>query len=188
VIAYAAQRLHPRTTELLQHLERHRANLRAELDATPVELREKKPAPDRWSAAEVLEHLAIVEQQIGGLLKRGLRRAMADGPLPPDADHSPIVPTLDGERLLDRERRLQAGQAVVPSRSLTAEQAWAELVTANQALRDVVLAADGLVTTAIKAPHPFLGELTFHQWIAFVGFHEARHVAQIRATAAALRT
>jgi len=38
----------------------------------------------------------------------------------------------------------------------------------------------------ICGPHP-LGELGFHQWIAFVGLHESRHGAQIRATAPVLR-
>ena len=180
--------MHTRTTELLQHLEHHRAILREALDATPEELRGRKPAPERWSVAEVLEHLAIVEQQIGALLQRGLRRAMAGGTLPKDTDHSPVVPTVDAAQLLDRERRLQARQGVVPSRGLLAGQAWTELATSRAVLRDVVLAADGLVTASIVAPHPFLGELTFHQWIVFVGFHEARHAAQIRATTAALRS
>lgn len=178
---------HPRTTELLQHLEQTRAVLREALDAAPLPLRERKPAPERWSVAEVLEHLAIVEQQIGALLQRGLRRAMADGPLPQDLDHTPVVPTIDAARVLDREQRLQARQAVVPSRGLTAEQAWRELDASRAVLRNVLLAADGLVTTSIKAPHPFFGELTFHQWVAFLGFHEARHAAQIRSTAAALQ-
>jgi hypothetical protein len=178
---------HPRTTELLQHLEQNRAILREALDAAPLPLRERKPAPERWSVAEVLEHLAIVEQQIGALLQRGLRRTTADGPLPPDTDHTPVVPTIDATQLLDRERRLQARQPVLPSRGLTADQAWRELDASRAKLREVVLAADGLVTTSIRAPHPFLGELTFHQWIAFVGFHEARHATQIRSTTAALQ-
>lgn len=170
----------------MQHLERNRAVLREALEATPPALRAKKPAPERWSVAEVLEHLAIVEAQIGKLLKRGLRTALAAGPLPADPHHAPVVPTIDAARLLDRERRLQATQGIMPSRALTAEQAWAELGASRTALREVVLAADGLVTDSICAPHPFFGELTFHQWLAFVGFHEARHAAQIRATAAAL--
>ncbi|HEX6813490.1 MAG TPA: DinB family protein [Planctomycetota bacterium] len=179
--------MHPRTAELLQHLEQNRAILRRALDGAPLPLRERKPAPERWSAAEVLEHLAIVEQQVGALLRRGLRRALADGALPRDPDHTPVVPTIDAQLLLDRERRLQAREGVAPSRGLTAEQAWTELESSRAVLRDVLLAADGLVTSSIRAPHPFLGELTFHQWIAFVGFHEARHAAQIRATVAALR-
>jgi hypothetical protein len=178
--------MHARTQELLDHLRAGRATLREALDAVPAALRERKPAADRWSAAEVLEHLAIVEGQIAALLKRGLRRALADGALAADADHAPVVSTVDAEALLDRERTFRARPEVSPSRGWTAEQAWSELDRSRTSLREVVLAADGLDTRSIRAPHPFLGELAFHQWIVFVGFHEVRHAAQIRALPPAL--
>jgi hypothetical protein len=31
-----------------------------------------------------------------------------------------------------------------------------------------------------KFPHPAFGELTAHEWLALVGGHEARHIAQIK--------
>jgi hypothetical protein len=133
--------------------------------------------------AEVLQHLAIVERQIAALLQRRLRAAM---PLPPDPERSAVLATVDAERLLDRERRLQAGPAAQPAEPMIADEAWRTLESTRASLSEVLLAADGLDTGAVRAPHPFLGELTFHQWIAFVGFHEARHAAQIRATVAEL--
>jgi hypothetical protein len=178
--------MHPRTRELLDHLTTHRATLRAALDAVSPAERERQPAPDRWSAAQVLEHLAIVEGQIAALLKRGLRRALADGVLPADLEHAPVVPSIDAQALLDRERTFAARPEVSPSHGWTAAHAWAELERSRTSLREVLLAADGLDTRAIRAPHPFLGALTFHQWIAFAGFHEARHAAQIRALPPAL--
>jgi hypothetical protein len=183
---YPAVAVQPPTLELLQHLERNRAVLRQALEEAPPELRERRPAPDRWSVAEVLEHLAIVERQISKLLDRGLRTALASGPLPAGSDASPVLPTIDAQRLLDRGRRLEAGERVRPSQGLTAAAAWLLLQETRASLQGVLLAGDGLRTDAITAPHPSLGALTFHQWFAFVGFHEARHAAQIRATAATL--
>ncbi|MCA8949108.1 MAG: DinB family protein [Planctomycetes bacterium] len=177
---------HPRTQELLTHLEHHRGAVRAALEMTPSALRDRSPAPERWSVAEVLEHLAIVERQVAGLLKRGLRLAQQDAPLPAERCTDPVLPTVDGEALLDRERKLVAGQTARPSRFLSADQAWLELEASRAMLCDVVLAADGLATDGVVAEHPFLGPLTFLQWVAFVGFHESRHAAQIRETAAAL--
>ena len=60
--------MHPRTEELLTHLEETRAALHAAVDAVPSSLRETRPAADRWSVAEVLEHLGRVEEQITRLL------------------------------------------------------------------------------------------------------------------------
>jgi hypothetical protein len=178
--------MHPRTIELLRHLDAHRATLRAAFDAMPEALRMTPPAPGRWSAAQVLEHLATVEAQVAALLKRGLRAALANGPVPPDPDHSPVLPTIDAALLLDRERKVAAPAAAQPNQGLGPDDAWRALAASRTSAREVLLAADGLATHSIRAPHPALGELTFHQWFAFLGYHEARHAAQIRATAAAL--
>jgi uncharacterized damage-inducible protein DinB len=179
--------MHPRTEELLAHLDRHRDRVRQALDAAPLGLREQQPAADRWSVAGVLEHLGVVESQLTLLLKRGLRAAQASGQLPPDADTDAIVPTVDAARLLDRERRIQAREALHPHGGMTATQAWQQLEQSRLALRDLVLSADGLDTGVVKAPHPVLGVLDFRQWVVFVGLHEARHAAQIEATVAALQ-
>jgi len=60
--------MHPRTEELLRHLDANRAVLHAAVDAVPPALRERKPGPDRWSVAETLEHLSRVEEGITRLL------------------------------------------------------------------------------------------------------------------------
>ncbi len=44
--------------------------LRRTVEAVPVALRSRRPAPDRWSAAEVVDHIAIVEEQILQLFTR----------------------------------------------------------------------------------------------------------------------
>jgi hypothetical protein len=180
--------MHPRTSELLRHLDGHRAVLQQALDAVPPGLREWMPAPDRWSVAEVLEHLGIVERRVAKMLGDGILAAQRDGPLPPDPDHAAILPTIDAQQVLDRERAFMAREAVQPRSGATAAEAWDRLQQSRQALRGVLMAADGLRTDSIRVPHPFLGELTFHQWIAFVGLHESRHAAQIRATIAGLQS
>ncbi|HEX5050773.1 MAG TPA: DinB family protein [Planctomycetota bacterium] len=177
--------MHVRTRELLAHLEQHRDTLRAAVHATSPPLRDRKPAPDRWSAAEVLEHLGLVESQVAVLLRRGLRSAQAGGPLPRAAAHV-HARTIDERQLLDRERVLRAGAGVAPGKGLTSDAAWQALETSRAALHAVVLAADGLATDTVRAPHPFFGDLDFDQWVRFVGLHEARHAAQIRATTASL--
>ncbi len=177
--------MHPRTEELLRHLDSRREDLRRAIDGAPEGLRAKRPGEGRWSVAEVVEHLAIVERQIVALLRRGLRSAEANGPLPPEHDSSPVLPTIDEKALLDRERRYQAGPAVRPT-GASLDASWASLQQSRADLRAALLAVDGRATDTIRAPHPFFGELTFAQWHAFVGYHEARHTAQIRATTAEL--
>lgn len=172
--------MHPRTQELLTHLAACHAESRAALDAVPPDQRTRKPAPDRWSAAEVVEHLAVVERSVAGLLRRGLEQVRAAGPLPVEDRTSLVLPTLDAELLLDRERRIVAIARVVPTGTVDAEAAWSQFDEARRATVEMLKSVDGLRTDAVHAPHFALGELEFAQWIAFLGLHERRHAAQIR--------
>jgi hypothetical protein len=106
--------MHARTTELLDHLARQREVLHASVDAAPPTIRSLRPTPQRWSIVEVLEHLLIVERQVTALLRRGVQKAEAAGPLPDDPETAPVLPTIDGAMLLDRERRVTAGPQVQP--------------------------------------------------------------------------
>jgi uncharacterized damage-inducible protein DinB len=177
--------MHARIRELLDHLDGRRSDLVRAVAAVPTGLRERRPGPDRWSVAEVLEHLALVERRVGGLVATQLATARQAG-LGVDTESSPVVPTLDVEALLDRSRRLAAGAAVHPTEGLDASAAWTRLDQARAALVDTLTAADGLALGEVSVPHARLGELTLYQWVAFVGAHEGRHAAQIREIGAEL--
>jgi uncharacterized damage-inducible protein DinB len=56
--------MHPRTEEVLNYLEERRADLRAAVDSVPVEMRNKQPGADRWSVAQVLDHLTIIDRRV----------------------------------------------------------------------------------------------------------------------------
>lgn len=174
--------MHPRTSELLTHLETTRADLRAAVDSIPAELRDKQPTPDTWSVAQVLEHLAHTESGVTALLERGIRKLERAG-LQPATDASPVLPTIDAKKLLDRATKFTAPETVRPTKNLNSAQAWQVLTNSRASLLDTLKAADGIEVESIRRAHPFLGELGFHQWVAFVGLHESRHAAQIRATA-----
>ncbi len=69
--------MHPRTEELIAHLAAGRDALRLAVDAVPVPLRHRRPSPDRWSVADVVHHLSIVEGQIARLLAARIDAARA---------------------------------------------------------------------------------------------------------------
>ena len=169
---------HPRTQELLQYLDEQRAVLRAAFEAVPATQRDLVPAPGRWSAAGNIEHLAIVEARVSARLSALLAEARAAG-LGPEPDPSPVIPTLDAGRAMDRKTALTAPEALAPT-GLSAEAAWAALEEAGTKVREVLHASDGLAIGTLSLPHPLVGPLTAYHWIAFVGAHEARHAAQIR--------
>lgn len=171
--------VHPRTTELLRHLDVQHERLRNAVESIPKAQREKKPNPDRWSVAEVIEHLSIVETRIARVFDAKLTEARNAGAVREERDSSPVVGSIDMDRVLDRSRRITAAESNLPSGKLDAEAAWSALERARTALRDSVQAADGLALGEIVQPHPVLGPINLYQWIAFVGGHEARHAAQV---------
>jgi len=177
--------MHPRTHELLDHLARNRAELRAAVDSVPVELRERRPAPERWSVAEVLEHLVIVENAVTDRFTHQVAAARADG-LGPDIETAPVVPTLNVSFVLNRTHRIVAVEAARPRGTYDAEAAWTALEQSRERLGAALRDADGISLGTFTRPHPALGELNPYQWIAFVGAHEARHAAQIREIGAAV--
>lgn len=177
--------MHPRIREVLDHLDTQRAELERAVAAVPPALRDLRPAPERWSVAEVLEHLALVEGQITRLLQNLIESARAAG-LGPEQETSPVVPTADLSRILDRSRPVSAGAASTPRAGLDANVAARELAQQREVLRSIILSADGLALTKVTAPNPVLGPLNAYQWVLFVSVHEARHTAQIREISAAL--
>ena len=176
--------MHPRTEEILRHLDANRVVLRAAVDAVPVALRETRPDPDRWSVAEVLEHLGRVEEGLTRLLS--LRLAEHAATLVPETETSSVVSRLDHARIIDRSYRVTAGERVVPRGEMDSATALASLERSREKLRELVLQHDGVAITPVTHPHPALGVIDAYQWLVFIGSHEARHANQIREIGASL--
>ena len=172
--------MHPRIRELSEYLDAQRAVLREAFEGVPAALRDQAPAPGRWSAAGVVEHLALVEQRIAGVLLAKITAARAAG-LVEEPSTDPILPSVNVAAVLDRSRRVETPSIGAPT-GLSAEAAWAALEQSRTSLRNVLHAGDGLALETITHPHPIFGRLSAYQWFAFVGAHEARHAAQIRET------
>src|SRR5215213_1139739 len=81
--------VHPRIVELTEYLRRQNGVLRRAYDAVPLDRRTARPAPERWSAAEVVQHVMLVNRSIAKLL----RRLIADaGALARETESTPVIP------------------------------------------------------------------------------------------------
>lgn len=160
-----------------------RERLRAAVDSIPVDARQTRPAPDRWSVAEVLEHLSLVEGRVGMLL----------GSFVPDAPRleagvTGTATALDRTGLRNRSTRVDAPAPIQPTGSLNASDAWAALERTRQQLLMVLdrIEAEHVDLSKVSRPHPVLGPLDGYQWIEAAGGHEERHTLQIVEIAGAL--
>ncbi len=178
--------MHPRLTELFAYMDAERRALRETLDAVPEHERSARPAADRWSVRDILEHLLIVESRVAGAVATAIAQAKEAG-LEPERDESSVLSAAERGRYLDRSRKLSAPARIHPSGADDVEALRGSLEAARASLKAAALTGDGLALGAVTQPHPVFGALTIYQWLAFMAGHEARHTAQMREVVAQLR-
>ena len=176
--------MHPRIEELVDALDSRRAELTCAVNEVPTSARNRRPSEDRWSVAEVLEHLALVEENIAQRIKQLVTEQRANG-LGAERDSTSVAQTFDSAFMLDRTRKRVAREAVQPRTGIDAAAAWTHLEHARQVTKDTLRELNGMSLSEVSAPHPALGSLNGYQWFLFLAAHEARHTAQIREIMAA---
>jgi hypothetical protein len=167
--------------EIYEHIDRTRARLVAAVENLSGEQHAFRTAPDRWSVAELVEHLSIVEGNVVGLLQKLLGKseeAGAAAPTVPDLFADPV----SIEEFVERSRvaKYEAPERIRP-KGLPLPDTLALMKdsrAALHALRPRIERADG---RALRFPHPAWGPLDLYQWLLFIGAHEDRHLAQIEA-------
>ncbi|HSP62293.1 MAG TPA: DinB family protein, partial [Pyrinomonadaceae bacterium] len=85
--------MHPRIEEVLNYLDGERSALREAVELVSPELRDQSPGPDRWSVAQVLQHLASIENRIGMGMTKWIADARAGG-TGPETETSSVVNNL----------------------------------------------------------------------------------------------
>jgi hypothetical protein len=133
-----------------------------------------KAGPDRWSIAEVAEHIAISESTILQLIND---KIMSAPPLPEGTERIGDRKVIDV--ITDRSQKAQAPEFLQPTRRYATREA---LVKDFEAAREKTIAFVRAPDTDLRAhaaPHPALKSLDAYQWVLLVAAHSARHTAQI---------
>jgi len=135
-----------------------------------------KPAPDKWSIAEVAEHVTLTEQLLLAKVQEALR-----SPAQPDWKRKTAGKTKFLLRVVaPRRGRARAPKEVRPSE----ERSKAEAVRRFQEVRAGTVRfaqetqAEMNVRTA-RHPFPVFGDLSAFQWLLYIPTHMDRHVRQM---------
>jgi uncharacterized damage-inducible protein DinB len=174
--------MHPRIKEVVEALDSRRAELARAVNEVPTSARGRRPSEDRWSVAEVLEHLALVEENIPQRVKALVTEQRTN----PERESTSIAETIDSAFMLDRSKKRVAREAMQPRSGVDAAAAWTRLERARQVTHETLRELDGVALSDVSAPHPALGPLNGYQWFLFLAAHEGRHTAQIREITAAI--
>ncbi|AEB11106.1 DinB family protein [Marinithermus hydrothermalis] len=154
----------------LRHLERSRREVLEVVEGLDEARFFRKPEPEAWCAAEVLEHIARVEDSAARVIRR-LRRAVGGEPLPQ-------VRVAPGRFRPDG--RAVAPEVVAPKGGLSRAEVLRMLGAARAFLLAEVHASEEVLEAPVTFPHPFFGALTALGWLRVAAFHERHHLRQLR--------
>jgi DinB superfamily len=135
-----------------------------------------KPAPDRWSVAEVSEHIAISESTLLGLVQG---KIMASPAAPEKRADDKFTDQQILAMIPDRSHKAQAPEFLKPTNRWATRE---ELVSAFEKSRDATIDYVRTTNDDLRdhfGTHPTLGTLDAYQWILLISAHSERHTKQI---------
>jgi hypothetical protein len=133
-----------------------------------------KPAPDRWSVAEVTEHIAAAEDLLRGMIVEKVLTA----PPRAEADDVKGIDQMVLAKIPDRTNKVQAPEPLRPTNRFGSPAgSLKHFQETRQQTIDFLNTHDDLRAHAADSP---LGKkLDAYEWILFIGGHSERHTKQI---------
>ena len=174
-VAAAAQTLNQEDRDsALKYLESTEQGV---LDATKGLTAEQwnfKQAPDRWSVAEVAEHIAAAEDLLFGMITTQVMKA----PARPAGEDVKAVDQMVLTGVPDRSHKAQAPEPLKPTNRFgSPEAALKHFQESRQKTIDFLQKTDDLRAHASDSP---LGKkLDGYEWLLFIAAHSERHTKQI---------
>lgn len=172
---------------VVKSLESAQSRLRRLTDGIPESAWNKRPGPDRWSAAECVEHLNITTRAYLPRLRDALAKAR-EGRRPPKKHYRRdptgwFLSTMIGPlRQVGKFRflRVKTMPDFVPKPDLSRTQVLSDFVRLQGELISLVKSADGLAIDEVKIVSPFgeRGRYSAYSAFVIVARHEHRHLQQ----------
>jgi len=157
----------------VQYLEQTRDGVAAAVKGLSEDQLKFKPAPDRWSVAETLEHIALAEdfifQNVTDKIMKAPAGAADRDTAKADAGVLAMIP--------DRSHKAQAPPPLVPTGRWTVTQTLQHFLKSREKTVAFMQTTPDLRQHVVDSP---LGmPLDAYEWLLFIGAHSERHTKQI---------
>jgi DinB superfamily len=164
-------------TDIFAMIEQINARFNSSISGLSEAQENFRPAPDRWTIAENVEHISIVNNGFLRLTYKLLKQAEADPkPARKDLQLPPLTLKDNGELV---HGKFEAPEIVRPKGDVPLAQS----ITKNQQTIEDLLKLkprlDPIDLSELNWPHPSLGQLNLYQWLLLLGEHVERHRLQI---------
>lgn len=173
-LAARAQEVTPAEKDkALQYLEATKKNIQEATKGLSAAQWNFKQGPDRWSVAQVMEHIAAAEDMLRGLT---VEKVMA-APAAPGRDLKQIDEMVVS-MVTDRSHKQDAPEPLRPvNRFGSPEEAVKHFVEGRAQTEEFLKKTPDLRAHAVDSP---LGpKLDAYEWVLFIAAHSERHTKQI---------
>lgn len=131
----------------------------------------------KWTAANIVEHIAIVQEAMTRISAKLLTEAQNRGV---KADGAAKISRNFLQKASEmKDKKFEAPERARPSGKLSITESLAKMEETRRKLEDLRPLFESVECSDFKFPHPAFGDLTAHEWLALVGGHESRHIRQI---------
>ena len=133
-----------------------------------------KPAPDRWSVAEIIEHIAAAEDS----LMDNVRNKVMKAPARTEADNVKALDEMVLQRIPDRTTKAQAPEPLKPTNRFgSPKQSLKHFLDSRTETIAFLKKTDDLRQHATDSL--LRKKLDGYEWVLFVAAHSERHTKQI---------
>ena len=136
------------------------------------------PDGEKWTVAEFVEHISIVDEGIMRISAKMLNAAKESG-VASDGSAKFSAGFLE-KSAAGRDAKFEAPERVRPTGKKTIEESLTKLDETRQKLEELRPLFESVECSDVKFPHPAFGDMTAHEWLLLLGGHEIRHIKQIQ--------
>ncbi|WP_339611492.1 DinB family protein [uncultured Planktosalinus sp.] len=160
---------------LLNFYQENINNLRAKTANLSTEQLQYKPTPESWSVAQCLEHIALTETMLSGMVQ-----AVMDQPANPE-DRELLVASDEDvvNGVVDRSTKFKAPEVLQPEGNYTnAEEGLLAIINNRNKILEMIEnnSLEDMRNRVADAP---AGKIDGYQYLLFIAGHAERHSKQI---------
>lgn len=156
--------------QLKNNLLETRNRLLDEIHPLRFEEFNRRPDQNSWSAAQICDHLVLVEKAFTKAIVHGLKK------------ENKKIERININPIMDRTKKIDTPEMVIPTlEPFEVQQVTERLSESRKELLNVLSTIkDSSILAEKYARHPIFGKIPLDQWIELLYLHEQRHIEQIK--------
>lgn len=158
----------------LEYLEKTRAEVLAATKGLSEAQWNFKPAPDRWSVAEVTEHIAAAED----FIMQNVREKVMKAPPRQGTEDVKAIDEFVVQRIPDRSTKAKAPEPLQPTNRFGSPKGSLDHFKESRA-KTIAFLKETKDLRDHAADSPLGKKLDGYEWVMFVSAHSERHTKQI---------